>query len=644
VSKTWFPDDPTSRNPSDFITPDDPVVLQLAKKIGREPFADHLAENIQSVYYWVCWNVRYMSDQERWGERDHWQLPSTTIRLGTGDCEDQAMLLTSLLRAVGLPRDHVHMVFGWLDWLLGGHLGYHGWVEVKMPGEAAQAMRAVAAQALDLLENRTIVILVDDEALDLKVTNETTLGVDALGWGERNGWIPLDTTPTTEGTYGRVALPFCVWLWFGYYVFYLGGIEAIPQTFYTDILSITSMEAAAIHVDKALISFEAEYVREHLGQGKKETPTDQPSTIIVTVNAERLEDTRITSYPVSGYVVDITVDNGYGNMSQAFITDSEGTIRWWSGTDPKTTIWTGSKITDLKIRPPDYILNPGSDFWKAWLEENDVPFVDKSDMWVPITIPMAAAVQTLATPASPLIVDQTPYTIEAKYAMVNITVIGVQGWPLRGAWVQLVDPQSRGSAAWSYTDHSGSTLPMNVSVTEGEQHQNYVLRVFDRWIGEGSIWPYNAVKEWPMIYNSEQDDPFNKYISVQRGNGCQVEVNLIEKERPSSTTTTSEIVTVTTSKHESTRLTPTTTTSTTRTTIETSTTESITDTGLTTSITTATVTLTHTASGPETKEIPRPLFLGLGIVAIVLLVMVLLFLKKKPEENRSNLPDEPMID
>jgi len=51
------------------------------------------------AYEWVRANIEY--EEEPRGE-DHWQSAAETIELGTGDCEDQAILLASILGALGL--------------------------------------------------------------------------------------------------------------------------------------------------------------------------------------------------------------------------------------------------------------------------------------------------------------------------------------------------------------------------------------------------------------------------------------------------------------------------------------------------------------------------------------------------------------
>jgi len=76
----------------DFIQPSNPDVLAIFSQYGPDYW---------SLYDFVCRNVDYRRDI---GE--FWLTPSETLR-GHGDCEDTAILLTSLIRAGGAPNCYV---------------------------------------------------------------------------------------------------------------------------------------------------------------------------------------------------------------------------------------------------------------------------------------------------------------------------------------------------------------------------------------------------------------------------------------------------------------------------------------------------------------------------------------------------------
>jgi predicted transglutaminase-like cysteine proteinase/uncharacterized protein YkwD len=106
-----------------LVTPNDPVVLQTLKTILDQPQPEITEQNFYQLFEvyshvfnrivdWVGSHVRDVSDQSVHGVPDYWQLPAETLTLGTGDCEDYAILLCSLLRAYGVPADQVYVAVG----------------------------------------------------------------------------------------------------------------------------------------------------------------------------------------------------------------------------------------------------------------------------------------------------------------------------------------------------------------------------------------------------------------------------------------------------------------------------------------------------------------------------------------------------
>ena len=97
-----------------FITPQDPLIGQEVDEIAGNPSGD--AEERWADYYrlydWVVANVMYSFDSRLpvlpdlpsglmpelmlW-KADYWRLPSETLAEGTGDCEDMATLLASMI-------------------------------------------------------------------------------------------------------------------------------------------------------------------------------------------------------------------------------------------------------------------------------------------------------------------------------------------------------------------------------------------------------------------------------------------------------------------------------------------------------------------------------------------------------------------
>ena len=94
-----------------YVTPDDPKVKATVNDIlsGEWRWAYN---DFNALRAWVVLNVSPMSDQEAHGVAEYWQLPAETLELGTGDCEDYAILLCTLLRAHGVPADQVYVIGG----------------------------------------------------------------------------------------------------------------------------------------------------------------------------------------------------------------------------------------------------------------------------------------------------------------------------------------------------------------------------------------------------------------------------------------------------------------------------------------------------------------------------------------------------
>lgn len=67
-----------------------------------------LASVQKIVNHTISWGV----DKNLWGQDDYWSSPNETLRKGSGDCEDSAILKMMLLRAAGFPRENLYIVIG----------------------------------------------------------------------------------------------------------------------------------------------------------------------------------------------------------------------------------------------------------------------------------------------------------------------------------------------------------------------------------------------------------------------------------------------------------------------------------------------------------------------------------------------------
>jgi predicted transglutaminase-like cysteine proteinase len=111
------PRQPSSRSPDRpeimrlFITPEDPQIKVAVDDIlsGEWRWAYN---DFNAMRQWVSTHVSYRHDKDVHGVDEYWQLPAETLKLKTGDCEDFAILLCTLLRAYGVPADQVYVAVG----------------------------------------------------------------------------------------------------------------------------------------------------------------------------------------------------------------------------------------------------------------------------------------------------------------------------------------------------------------------------------------------------------------------------------------------------------------------------------------------------------------------------------------------------
>lgn len=82
-----------------FTEPDD-CITSLASQIDSETGLSGLWL-VDYYRAFVLDTIDYESDRDSHGRREYWQLPTETLLLGRGDCEDRAFLFISLCRASG---------------------------------------------------------------------------------------------------------------------------------------------------------------------------------------------------------------------------------------------------------------------------------------------------------------------------------------------------------------------------------------------------------------------------------------------------------------------------------------------------------------------------------------------------------------
>lgn len=106
-----------------YITPDEQYVESVLRKIVSGFVPVHWV----AIRDWVGKTIEYTNDYESHNVNEYWQLGKETLESRTGDCEDFAILLCSLLRADGWSADEVYVVIGQNE---AGD--YHAWVKIKI--------------------------------------------------------------------------------------------------------------------------------------------------------------------------------------------------------------------------------------------------------------------------------------------------------------------------------------------------------------------------------------------------------------------------------------------------------------------------------------------------------------------------------
>ncbi len=128
-----------SRDPRGFITVDDPVVKAKVEEITKGWATTR--DKQEALFEYVRDEITYVTEgnPKRYiypkpfleYKFDFWQYPKETIEWKKGDCEDQAILLCTMMRAAGVPASDVRVAVGLL--YIGGEVfGGHAWCEFKM--------------------------------------------------------------------------------------------------------------------------------------------------------------------------------------------------------------------------------------------------------------------------------------------------------------------------------------------------------------------------------------------------------------------------------------------------------------------------------------------------------------------------------
>jgi hypothetical protein len=95
-----------------LITPECQLVKNCLQDVLGAPPYELSQVGFDNIRDWVAANIEYKTDEEQWGVDEYWQTPEETLSLRTGDCEDFAILLCTLLRAYGIDEERVYVAIG----------------------------------------------------------------------------------------------------------------------------------------------------------------------------------------------------------------------------------------------------------------------------------------------------------------------------------------------------------------------------------------------------------------------------------------------------------------------------------------------------------------------------------------------------
>lgn len=102
----------------------------LTEVVGVKPEESN-DEKAYKILRWVQENLEYKSDLRNYGKLEHWTTPTQTLKRMSGDCEDGAFLIHSMMLNAGIPWDRIRTYGGSVMMGQGAETGGHGWTAYK---------------------------------------------------------------------------------------------------------------------------------------------------------------------------------------------------------------------------------------------------------------------------------------------------------------------------------------------------------------------------------------------------------------------------------------------------------------------------------------------------------------------------------
>jgi hypothetical protein len=200
-----------------YVDSQNPEVQQVIRENCKFPLEDNMWINLQILYNWLKCSFTY-------DKAYAWKTIPTILNNRKGVCDDFARLYYSLLRGIGWPEHRIQLVYGPVYDLLDNLQNWHAWVEIKSPNPTGTILSYSANESISGLEGKQILLGLNETIVTSElITSENITNVRTLGWGERNGWIPIDPTSGVCNPW----MPFLpsLWLTFGYHLYYLFGLK-----------------------------------------------------------------------------------------------------------------------------------------------------------------------------------------------------------------------------------------------------------------------------------------------------------------------------------------------------------------------------------------------------------------------------------
>jgi transglutaminase-like putative cysteine protease len=109
-----------------MLTTNDTIIKKIIKE--KNITGANNDEKMLNIQKWVVTNIKYIGDNLSEGVVEYWQFPFETLRLGTGDCEDGALLIAALAINSGIPSFRLRVVAGFVQPAPTAPQGGHGYV------------------------------------------------------------------------------------------------------------------------------------------------------------------------------------------------------------------------------------------------------------------------------------------------------------------------------------------------------------------------------------------------------------------------------------------------------------------------------------------------------------------------------------